>query len=366
MQLDTKAIKEQLNIEDYEMLFTALDIPVKSRSDKSFKLYTGCHNIIATDGSPNLEFNLEYKSFRCYTHDCFEVGDNDIISLIKHRWDVLGVEYHFVDVLNFIIDNSSLDIQTLSSTPKKKSFDWSWLDRYSNNNNDEYMVDTSEPYNTDILNLFKPKYPPEWIEEGISINTMAKYKIAYYPFKNATILPVYQEDNLIGIRGRFWNEEDIEQGKYRPITLLDGTTYSFPTSQYFYSWNESLQGIKKAKKVILVEGEKSCMKSYEWFGDDTICLGLFGKNLTKSKVKYLLMLGIEEVIIGIDSDYESINSKEFIQFKDEVNKMAKLLKGYFKISVMYNNQGYNGYKFSPFDFTREQYNVLWERREEIK
>ena len=365
MEINTKALKEQLNIEHYEMLFEALEIPIKHRGSKTYKLMTGCHNINAEDGSPNLEFNLEYKSFRCYTHDCFDIKDNDVISLIQKRWDLLGYDYHFVDILNFIIDTCDLDIGRILSQPKKKSFDWSWLDRYAKDKKGDYIIDTSKSYNSDILGLFAKKYPLEWINEGISINTMDKYKITYYPFRNATIIPIYQEENLIGIRGRYWREDDIEQGKYRPITLLDGTTYKFPTSQYFYSWNESLQGIKKAKKVLLVEGEKSCMKSYEWFGDDTFTLGLFGKNLSKAKLNYLLTLGIEEVIIGIDSDFKNTQGQEFKDFIEGVNKIINVLSGYFKISVMYNNQGYDGYKFSPFDFTKEQYNVLWKERVRI-
>ena len=107
------------------------------------------------------------------------------------------------------------------------------------------------------------------------------------------------------------------------------------------------------------------MKSYEWFGDDTFTLGLFGKNLSKAKLNYLLTLGIEEVIIGIDSDFKDTQGQEFKDFIEGVNKIINVLSGYFKISVMYNNQGYDGYKFSPFDFTKEQYNVLWKERVRI-
>ena len=41
--------------------------------------------------------------------------------------------------------------------------------------------------------------------------------------------------------------------------------------------------------------------------------------------------------------------------------MAKKLKTYFTVSVMFNNQ-YEGYKYSPFDFDKNVYEELYRKR----
>ena len=43
-KIDVKRLKNSLTISDYEKIFTSLDIPIYSKSDRFWKLYTGCHH----------------------------------------------------------------------------------------------------------------------------------------------------------------------------------------------------------------------------------------------------------------------------------------------------------------------------------
>ena len=144
-------------------------------------------------------------------------------------------------------------------------------------------------------------YLQEWIDEGISIGTMAKYEIEYYPSKNCIVLPCRDKEyNLIGIRGRYFYGEG---GKYRPIKLLDGTMYNFPTSMFMYGEWQNKESIQRQHKVILVEGEKSVIKSDSWYGDNSITLALYGSSLGGEHIRTLIKLGVDEVCLGIDYDY---------------------------------------------------------------
>ena len=65
----------------------------------------------------------------------------------------------------------------------------------------------------------------------------------------------------------------------------------------------------------------------------------------------------------LDSDFQNIGDQDYGMFVERVDKMAKVLKPYFNVEVVYNNIGLDGYKCSPFDFSREDFDRLYENRE---
>lgn len=360
-QIDARKIKSQLSDDDIIDLLDIIGIPLVNNRTSELIFYTGDHNEDSLDGSPKLYYYKENKSFHCYT-----CGNSyDIISLIETRWKLIGeTDFTFFDILSFILDNSSLEIESVQRLNSYKHNDFNisrLLKRYSKH--ESYETDIEIPkYDNEIPNVFQGFYPSEWIEEGISIETMDKYKIGLYPLKNAITIPTYFEGMLAGIRARYFGDEE-DFGKYRPLQLLDGSIFKFPTSYVFYGWDENIEAIKRSKKVILVEGEKSVLKSDTWYGDNSIALGMFGKTLGKLRLKMLLSLGIEEIIIGIDSDYHIDKSKEFEFYRNNVNKIADICRGYCKISVIYNTEHDDAYKFSPFDFSKKQFEKMFINRE---
>lgn len=360
-QIDAKKIKAQLSDDDIINLLDIIGIPLVSNKNSEMIFYTGDHNEDAEDGSSKLYYYKETRIFHCYT-----CGNSyDIISLIEARWQLIGkTDFTFFDILSFILDNSDLEIESVQRVRPKKHNEFNigkLLKRYSKSESIETDIELPQ-YDNSIARVFCGIYPLEWIEEGISIQTMDKYKIGLYPLKNAITIPTYFEGMLAGIRARYFGDE-ADFGKYRPLQLLDGSIFKFPTSYVFYGWDENIEAIKRSKKVILVEGEKSVLKSDTWYGDNSITLGMFGKTLGKLRLKMLLSLGIEEIIIGIDSDYHIDKSEEFEFYRNNVNKIADICRGYCKISVIYNTEYDDAYKFSPFDFTKEQFEKMFINRE---
>jgi len=148
--------------------------------------------------------------------------------------------------------------------------------------------------------------------------------------------------------------------------LLNGKYFNFPTNAVFYGINQNIEAIKRKKTVWLVEGEKSVLKFNTWFGKNNLSLAMYGSNFSKQRREYLLKLGVKSVIIMIDSDFEQYGDKNYQLFEKKVFKIVDMLKGFFEISVCYNNQGYDGYKFAPCDFSKEQFKILYKNREIIK
>ncbi|MBQ0089342.1 MAG: hypothetical protein KBT27_08415, partial [Prevotellaceae bacterium] len=89
-------------------------------------------------------------------------------------------------------------------------------------------------------------------------------------------------------------------------------------------------------------------------------------NLGTYRRDYLVDLGVNEAVIMIDSDFHKVGDEEYNKFEQNVFKIASQLKNFMKVSVCYNNQDYEGYKFAPCDFTREQFDIMYKEREVVE
>ena len=210
---------------------------------------------------------------------------------------------------------------------------------------------------------------------GISEEVLDKYNIGWYNYKQQITIPCYRQNgDLIGIRVRNMNPEiDI---KYIPLQLLDGTEFNFPTNEVFYGENFNWTNVQRTKSVILVESEKTVMKYESWYGaKNNICLGLYGSVLSNAKLRKLLSWNCETFYICLDSDFESIEysnndgkTTPYEKFEKKVMNIYNKLKPYAKsVYVIYNNLGFeNCYKYSITDYTREQFEKIWNNKEKIE
>lgn len=368
-----KQVIDSLTLKDYEDLIIKTGGIIKSKSNSKWILHTFCHHKNALDGKPKLEFYINSKLFYCYTKCC---QSYNIVTLLQQRFKILGEEKNRVQILKYIIDTCELNIDLENVEIKEKSndiCDWqkilSKYTRYKNSYNE------LKPYDKSILNGFPKLYHKDWLDYGITEETMEKYNIRYYPYRNQIVIPCYNKGGyLIGIRVRNMDKIALNDGcaKYFPLETLDGSMFKFQTNFVFYGENYNLEEIKRTGVCWLVESEKSVLKFDSWFHENNVSLGLYGSNLGKKRFEFLIKLGLSELVIMLDSDFHTIYdennelTEDYIEFEDKVLKMAKPFKPYIgKISVCFNNQGYEGYKFSPCDFTREQFDMLYKNREEV-
>ena len=104
------------------------------------------------------------------------------------------------------------------------------------------------------------KLMKEWLNEGISEDALRKFNIRFDVKGNRMIIPHMREDGqCIGIRVRNFNSKDIERGKYMPLFYGDNC-YSHALGSSLYGLNISKDNIKKYKKCIVVESERSGLK----------------------------------------------------------------------------------------------------------
>lgn len=277
-----------------------------------------------------------------------------------------GEQYSFFDAVNFILTVTKIDPNACKKLTNKKRYEWEDdLGRYLKIKKGENLL---QIYDKSILDDLPKIYPQEWINEGISIKTMEKYNIGYYPRLQATTIPCFNSTgDLIGIRCRHWLPNEIENGKYRPLQLLnDKIIYKFPTNNVFYGENYNRPEIERKGQVILCEGEKSVLKADTWWNENSNVLALYGSNIGLKRVKELLKMGVDNVILALDSDYHEIGDEEYKEFEKKIIKLSNVFKGYCKVDVVYNNIGLeNWYKNSPFDGDENIWNKLYQNRESI-
>ena len=98
-KINTRTLKQQLTLGDCEKILADLTIPIYSKGEKTWRLYTGCHHKDAYKGGHNLIFYTDTKSFQCVTQCSCSF---DIIGLTQRRLKTLEKPCSFMDAIGFI------------------------------------------------------------------------------------------------------------------------------------------------------------------------------------------------------------------------------------------------------------------------
>ena len=360
-KIDVKKLKRALTLAHYDMIIQRLGIPIFSKSNSEWRLWTGDKNVNPLEGSPKLIFYPDSHIFMGYTAG----RSYDIISLVQTRLALLKQPCSFLDACQFIIDTTNINPDSISRVKKEGHvYDWSNLERFVRVR--KYGNQLSE-YNRNIIDTLPPLYPQAWIDEGISEETMDKYQIRYYERCNQTVIPCFDDEaRLVGVRVRNWDKDRVEQAKYMPLVTLDGQCYKFNTNQVFYGINYNKPEIERTGKVIIVESEKAVMKLDTYMGRHNIALGMYGSNLGIQRRNQLLKMGVNTVSYVVDNDFIGQDDEFFEQWREKIRHFIKLWDGFCRVEIVWDNLGLLGPKENATDRTKEIWEQLWENREIIE
>lgn len=360
-KIDVKKLKRALTLAHYDMIIQRLGIPIFSKSNSEWRLWTGDKNVNPLEGSPKLIFYPDSHIFMGYTAG----RSYDIISLVQTRLALLKQPCSFLDACQFIIDTTNINPDSISHVKKEGHvYDWSNLERFIKVR--KYGNQLPE-YNRNIIDTLPPLYPQAWIDEGISEETMDKYQIRYYERCNQTVIPCFDDEaRLVGVRVRNWDKDRVEQAKYMPLVTLDGQCYKFNTNQVFYGINYNKPEIERTGKVIIVESEKAVMKLDTYMGRHNIALGMYGSNLGIQRRNQLLKMGVNTVSYVVDNDFIGQDDAFFEQWREKIQHFIKLWDGFCRVEIVWDNLGLLGPKENATDRTKEVWEQLWENREIIE
>jgi hypothetical protein len=353
--MDAQQIRDSLTNEQIISILASLgseNYDVDSNNNLIFK--TVCH----CGESYKLYYYTESRTFHCYT-SCSETFD--IFELIARNKD-----YSFIESVNYIC--RMFNIQQY----KKKGFksknlidDWSIIEKYTKYKNDLMNVELKY-FNKSTLNLFKNFYHLSWINDGISVDTMRKYDIKFDIIRNKIIIPHYDiAGNLIGIRGRAFNIEEIEAGKkYMPL-YVENTEYNHPLGYNLYGIYENQEVIRRTKKVMILEGEKSVLLCEDMFPGNNFTVACCGSNITNYQRNLLLQQGIREVFIAFDKEYVKDATPESEKYAEKLLRIAYKFVNYVTTYIIWDNDNLLEFKDSPCDKGKEILLELMKNKYEI-
>ncbi len=353
-KMDLKKLADSLTEEDIIRLVTELGSDEYKMTNDAIIFKTICHNIDPTNAKLKLYYYKKNKKFHCYT-DC---GDNfNIFELFKRRYQLLGIKYNFY---NDIVLKISKGIR---------------IDDFNNFSNGEEYSSVYEKYKQNEIKVEIPTIPKsllnafifypttEWLSEGITKETMEQFDIRYSISGNKIIIPHYNYDgDLIGIRCRFLNDEDIENGKYMPVQI-EGVTYSHPLGYNLYGLNLVKDNIKKYKMAIIVEGEKSVLLYNSYFGfSNNICVAVCGSSLHRYQVNLLLKAGAERIVIAFDKEGDSWKEKS--KYYNKLNEICQRYNNICQMGFIYDTKNLLSLKDSPLDRGKDTFlelykNTIW-------
>ena len=326
---------------------------------------TICHNLPG-EGSKKLYYYENSGLFRCYT------GCDSSFDIFELTIKVFDIQHNrkldLNDAVRYIAARLGYGGRLENAPDNEELIDWKILSNYDRIQNVEIgkvkHIQLKE-YDKSILDRFNYnlKITP-WLDEGISQEVIEHNKIGYYLGKDQITIPHFDiNGRFVGLRGRSISELDCDlYGKYRPM-YINKQMYNHPLGMNLYNLNNSKDQIKIIKKVVIFEGEKSVLKYQTYFGmDNDISVACCGSSLSAYQVQLLQELGVEEIIIAFDRQFQEIGDKEFLHLKNNLLKIRTKYKNFLKVSFMFDKKMLTGYKDSPIDCGKDIFLQLFKER----
>ena len=348
-------IKENLELENIFDLVVELG-GEPEYADSGLICQTICHNPPG-EGSRKLYYYSNSNLFRCYTScdDTFDIFDL-VIKAMKIQRDE---DWELYDAMNFISHFFGLAGEA-PSKEENNLINWEIFKKHDF----DILLDNKEielpEYSNKILDNFTyPRIIP-WEKEGISNEVCKDNLIGYYAGGEQITIPHFDMNNrLIGIRGRFIAQEDAERfGKYRPL-YVNKVLYNHPLSMNLYNLNNSKENIKQSKSAIIFESEKSCLMFQSYYGkENDISVACCGSSISSYQINLLKQLGVKEIIIAFDRQFQELGDDEFKRLKRKLIGINKKYGTDVLITTIFDKNKLLPYKASPIDISKEIFEKL--------
>lgn len=353
----SEKVKNDLSIDQVCDLLTSLGGDPQIKGDLIISR-TICHG----GHSHKLYYYNNTKLFKCYT-DCLD--SFDIFELIIKINKLNNIDYSLPQAIRFITNYYGIVVETEISENQENLQDWQILNKYdrSSSQEKEEKIVEMKFYDDKILQYLPHPRILNWEKEGITREVMEECGICYDPSYQGIVIPHYNIDGkLVGIRERTLIKENENNGKYKPA-ILNYKQYNHPLGFNLYNLNNSKENIKKIKKVFVFEGEKSCLLYRSYFGGDAdISVAVCGSNLINYQVQLLLSLGVEEICIAFDKQFQEIGDDEWKRWTKKLKELNRKYSPLVQISFLFDKMNLLGYKDSPIDRGPEIFMQLFKER----
>lgn len=357
---DKDELKERLELEQiYDLVEAWGGEP--EYTDTGLISQTICHNLPG-EGSRKLYYYDNTKLWHCYTgcvDPTFDIFDL-CIRVMKNQHEL---KWELYDAMDYIAGYFGFEGREQEDIDKQELEDWEIFKRHKIDLKKRENPQLKE-YNSIILDRFAYPRIGNWEKEGISYEVCKRNRIGYYPGGEQITIPHFDIDGrLIGIRGRALAEDEAERyGKYRPL-LIGKQLYNHPLSMNLYNLNNSKETIKQTHIAVVFESEKSCLMYQTYYGyNNDISVACCGSSLSSFQIELLKSLGVNEVIIAFDRQFQEIGDEEFKRLKAKLIHFYNKYNNSIRISAIFDKRMILPYKASPIDISKEVFEQLMNER----
>lgn len=288
-RLDTKKLKASI-AENPEMLIDLLNELEMKNPHWINNYQIQCGWTLKSGGKSTL-ISIEDGNVGYYRFSMGEGGD--IISLVQKK-----LERSFMDAIKFIKKFYSGDFMTTKDNKNKRMNE---LERLL------YVKKVPNPFYEILDENILGEYQPSrmFLADGILLSTQKYFKIWYEDFGNRICLN-WRDYNgfLIGSIGRLDQRKVFsDQQKYLP------TLINFKKSDHIFGLDVNKEHIKKAKKIVIFEAEKSVMQAYSM--GFRLCGAVGHAFISVNQLKILQYLGVKDIYFAFDEGLD--NPEELVR-----------------------------------------------------
>lgn len=347
--IDLKNIKQNLTTEEIIELVCSLGADRYEERNEYIMFPSICHNEDSGSAKLKLYYYKNSYNFHCYS-GCGE--SFDIFDLFQKRFELLGKKYNFYNDIVKVIAKNQKNTNSNNFSKEYKSI----YEQYARRKIEINFSTIS----SNLLSLFSSNTAAlvTWKEEGINEEALKKFNIKYSIEQNKIVIPHYDIDgNLIGLRGRALNEEDIAMGKYMPMQI-EGKFFSHQLSFNLYGLNINKENIRQTKTAIIYEGEKSVLKQ-ESFLEINNSVATCGSSIHKYQIDLLRKCGAETIIIAFDKEFS--NGSEEEKYFNKLWNICSNYKHFCNMIFLFDRKGLLNLKDSPIDQGKEIFSELMKK-----
>lgn len=364
-QYDKDEIKNSLSIDDVMQVLEEFHAEPELKGEIIVSR-TICHNHTHDEtASKKLYYYENTHLFRCFTgcdEPLFDIFE--LVRRVKNREE--NLEWELPQAIDYIAKMFGFQPNDNSETFQLDNLeDWKIFERYDRikDINVQTQEITLKEYDGSFLKNLPQVIIKPWEREGINFEQLERHNICYDPKTGGIVIPHYDINNrLVGIRERTMVLENEQYGKYRPA-FFRGQLYNHPLSYNLYNLNFSKDNIRKYRKAIVFEGEKSCLKYGSFFSQENdISVGVCGSAFTNYQAWLLINLGVEEIIIGLDKQFQEKGDQEFKKLVRNLKNIHKKFGHFTVISYLFDKENLLNYKDAPVDQGKDVFLELYKNR----
>lgn len=361
--IDRDELLEQLTVDDIISIMSELGAYHKPpESDGSIRFSNICHGDY---DAYKLYYYDNRRMFVCY-NCCGTIGT--IFDLVMTVQDVKFPEaFRYVCKFKGISTDYKKPRGLVRKKETNKDLDFLKIHKFKK---EPFNLIHLPPCSKSVLGVYNDFMPESWYQEGISPIIAETFNIKVSFTDRQGVIPHYDIfGELVGIRCRNFNEVLVQKKmKYMPARI-QGRTYKYPMMYNLYGIYQNQDNIRRFKRVIIFESEKSVLLYGSIYGqENNIAVALCGMSFHQYQFNLLKSLGVEEIIMCLDKQYQldEMESdpqktkykvwKQYNNYIKTIIKDANMVMNYCRFSFIADWGELIEYKDSPIDKGRN----IWE------